>query len=247
MTLVEIVVPVYNEEKQLEESFSTLADYTKSPECAPYRITLTIADNASTDSTPRIGRALEKREKNIKYLRIDKKGRGEALLTAWKGSQAQILAYMDVDLSSDLSSLVKLLQAISQGADIAIGSRLAKGARVEGRTLVREVMSRGYNLLIRLLFRVEFKDAQCGFKAISKRAFRALAPLIQNRNWFFDSEMLIIASRAGMKIVEVPISWKDDPTSTVKIAKTAKEDILGLLSLIRTQPWNDIRKKSKRS
>lgn len=238
MTSVDIAIPVYNEEAQLEESLTKLCKFISGKQFADYKINFIIVNNASTDATTRIGKSLAKHYRNVQFLSLPKKGRGRALTACWKQSKADVLAYMDVDLSADLVFLKDLLDAVAKkNADIAVGSRLANGATVQGRTLIREAMSRMYNFLIRLLFQTSFRDAQCGFKAISRQAFQKLSPLIENRNWFFDSEMLIIAEKAGFLIKEIPISWRDDPGSTVKVAKTAKEDLLGLLRLVKTKPW----------
>lgn len=245
MISVDIAIPVYNEEKQLRKSIAKLRTFVADKQLANYKINIIIVNNASVDSTVPIGKSLAKQYRNVQFLSLRKRGRGRALIACWRQSKADVLAYMDADLSADLSFLKHLIDAVAKkGADIAIGSRLAKGAKVSGRTFVRELMSRGYNLLIRILFRVSFRDAQCGFKAVSRQAFQRFASLIKNRNWFFDSEMLIIASKAGFLIEEIPIFWRDDPGSTVKVAKTAKEDLLGLLRLTRTKPWKNISKKS---
>jgi len=238
ITSVEIAIPVYNEEDAIRSSGEKILEAITSEKYKGYRITITIVNNASTDNTIIIVNDLVKKYRNVKLMNLPQKGRGRALRRCWEGSSAQILVYMDADLSADISFLSLLLDAITKGkADIAIGSRLAKGAKVTGRTIVREVMSRVYNTLIRLLFHTTFSDAQCGFKAIKKEAFQKLSPLIQNQNWFFDSEMLIIAHKLGMKLAEIPLIWQDDPSSTVKIARTAGEDLLGLLRLWRTKPW----------
>lgn len=235
---VDIAIPVYNEDRVLEHSVNKLRKFITGEQFKNYQINLIVVNNASTDNTEKIGKKLADRYKNIKYIFLPEKGRGRALRECWEKSKAEIVAYMDVDLSAELEALENLLKAITKDKyDISIGSRLKKGSRVEGRTLMREVMSRGYNFLISLLFNVGFEDAQCGFKAISRKSFVKLEPLIQNQNWFFDSEMLIIANQMGMKIKEIPLSWKDDPTSTVKVATTAYEDMAGLWRLKREKPW----------
>ncbi len=237
-TRVEIAIPVYNEEKAVRSCIEKVLEATKGKGFSGYRITLTIVNNASTDNTKEIAEKLAKSIKNVKLINLPQKGRGRALRTCWEKSLAEIVAYMDVDLSADLGFLRPLLDAISKGnADIAIGSRLVKGAKVRGRTFIREVMSRSYNTLIHLLFQTKFVDAQCGFKAVKKEVFQSLSPLVQNQNWFFDSEMLIIAHKLGRKIAEIPIIWHDDPSSTVKIAATASEDLSGLFRLWRSKPW----------
>jgi glycosyltransferase involved in cell wall biosynthesis len=202
-----------------------------------------IADNGpSRDQTRKVSKELVKKYSRLKYICIMRPGRGGALKEVWLKEKADILCYMDVDLSSDLSFFPELVRKCEEGADIAIGSRLAKGAKVYGRTLFREFISRSYNILIKLLFWTNFKDAQCGFKAIRKEASLVLLPKVLDRGWFFDTELLIIAEKAGYKIAEVPIIWRDDPTSTVKIFRTAWGDIKGLVRLLITRPWKSLRK-----
>lgn len=236
-----VVVPVYNEERDVGKNIPTLYSFLKE-NLSGYDWEILIADNASTDKTSKIAQKLSQKD-GISYLRIDKKGRGRALKAAWSKLKSPLLAYMDVDLSSDLSYFPKLVAALEEGGDIAIGSRLAKGAKVYNRPLIREIMSRGYSFLFRIAFATRFRDAQCGFKAIKKPVWQTLAPFVADNEWFFDSELLIIAQKAGFKIKEIPISWKDDPNSTVKVAKTALGDIKGLLRLFIDKPWKNIKRK----
>lgn len=233
---VDIVVPVYNEEIALPANIPVLYNYCQNT-LTEYEWNIIIADNASTDRTRQISKSLSKKWPRISYLRLEKKGRGLALETAWKQSAADIVSYLDVDLSSNLDFFPSLLFSIEHGADIAIGSRLARGARVFGRTLTREIMSRGLNILIKFFFGTSFHDAQCGFKAMKREVFLKLIPLIENRNWFFDTEFLVVAEKAGYSIAEIPVSWHDDPSSTVRVAKTVLEDFEGLLRLRKTKPW----------
>lgn len=241
-TSVDIVIPAYNEEIALPANIPILYNYCRN-NLSEYEWKIIIADNASTDSTSAVAKKFAK-SPQISYLKLPKKGRGLALRTVWLGSKADIVSYMDVDLSSNLEFFPALLSAIENNSDIAIGSRLAKGANVVGRTFLREIMSRGYNLLIKAFFSVSFKDAQCGFKAIKKSVFQNLEPLIENNNWFFDSEMLILAEKSGYKIAEIPISWHDDPSSTVKVARTASEDLEGLFRLWKDKSWLKLKKSA---
>lgn len=238
-TTLTVVVPVFNEEIDLPKNIPTLRAFLKE-KMPDYDWEIVIVDNVSTDKTPEIGKKLAK-DNRIKYLRLEKKGRGRALKYAWKASKSAILSYMDVDLSSNLSYFPKLIKAVEAGADIAIGSRLAPGAKVHGRTLIREIMSRGYSFLFRSLFWTSFRDAQCGFKAIKNPVAQKVLREVMDTGWFFDSELLIIADKAGFKISEIPIVWRDDPGSTVKVAKTAWGDIEGLLRLLITRPWKKIK------
>ncbi len=224
---VDVVIPVYNEQGDLESSIIRLRQFLL--ENVDYDWRVVIADNASEDRTLEIAKELTQRYPGqVNYVHLDQKGRGRALRKAWTESDANIVSYMDVDLSTELAAFPPLLDAlIDTDYDIAIGSRLARGARVQ-RGLKREFISRTYNLMIKLMFRNRFSDAQCGFKAVTRRAVREIVPLIKDEAWFFDSELLLLAERMGYRIAEVPVAWSDDPDSRVKIASTAWEDIKGL-------------------
>lgn len=225
---VDVVIPVYNEVKVLQASVErTLALFAENP---VYAWRVVIADNGSTDGTSELVRELEAAHPaSVKALVLTIKGRGLALKEAWTASDADIVSYMDVDLSTDLAHLPKLIEMVaSGGCDVAIGSRLAKGSRTD-RRLKREITSRGYVALIRMTFpRLKISDAQCGFKALSRKAVDTVAPKIENRMWFFDTEMLILAHQAGLKICELPVRWVEDTDTKVKILSTAMEDIRGL-------------------
>ena len=226
---VEIVIPVYNEERDLVRSVRRLHSYLETR--FPFPATITIVDNASTDATWPIAEYLATELSNVRALHLDAKGRGRALRTAWLSSEASIVAYMDVDLSTDLDALLPLVAPLMSGhSDIAIGSRLARGSRVH-RGPKRELISRAYNFLLHLGLGATFSDAQCGFKAITAVAARRLVPAVQDQAWFFDTELLVLAQRAGMRIHEVPVDWTDDPDSRVDIAKTAIDDLRGILRL----------------
>jgi glycosyltransferase involved in cell wall biosynthesis len=227
---VEIIIPVLNEERALPLCIDTLIEFTAGHPDYDWKIT--VADNGSTDTTPEVIAELGKKYPNVGTLRLEQRGRGRALKRAWLDSDADVRCYMDVDLSTDIKALPELVGAIAnEGYDVAIGSRLSKGSQVIGRKLSREITSRGYNLLIRLMFWPSFRDAQCGFKAVSRRAAENLMPLIKDNAWFMDTEMLLLAQAAGYRIKQVPVRWVDDPDTRVKIASTAWEDVKGLLRL----------------
>ena len=225
---VDIVIPVFNEEQALPRSIVILADFLKANLRNPWQIV--IADNASTDKTQSVSEMLCERYPGINYLHIPQKGRGRALKSAWLDSTADIVSYMDVDLATDLTHFPELVESLQEGYHVAIGSRLSKGSRVS-RSIKREMISRGYNLLIKSMFFTPFQDAQCGFKALTRQAAQAIVPHVKNNNWFFDTELLIIAAKRGYRIKQLPVKWDDDPTSTVNIAATATEDLKGLLRL----------------
>lgn len=237
MTTVDVVVPVYNEERALPQSIPTLSAFLESG-AFPYDWTIIIGDNASIDSTPEVSRKLEADSGGkVKYVRIERKGRGYALKQIWGASQADVSSYMDVDLSTGIEAFPELIGAIAdKGYDVAIGSRLAGNARVE-RSLKRRVLTRGYNSMIKGMFFTRFSDAQCGFKAVSREAAARILPLIEDNNWFFDTELLILAEKMGYRIYDVPVKWIEDTDTRVKIASTVTEDLRGLLRLRINRPW----------
>ncbi len=224
--VIEITMPVLNEEKALEASVRWLHGYLTAR--FPFEFHITIADNASTDATPEIAARLERELDSVSWLRLEERGRGRALRAAWSASDADVLCYMDVDLSTDLDALLPLVAPLVSGhSDLAIGSRLTEGARVS-RGPKRELISRSYNLILKASLRSRFSDAQCGFKAIRRDAARDLLPTIVDNGWFFDTEMLVLAERNGLRIHEVPVDWEDDPDSRVAIARTAIDDLKGV-------------------
>ncbi|MFJ3310019.1 glycosyltransferase [Streptomyces sp. NPDC086549] len=229
--VLDVVVPVFNEERDLEPSVRRL--HTHLRETFPYPFRITVADNASTDATPRIAARLAAELPETEWLRVTEKGRGRALHAAWSGSRAPVLAYLDVDLSTDLTALLPLVAPLISGhSDIAIGTRLARGSRVV-RGPKREVISRCYNALLRSTLAVGFSDAQCGFKAVRRDVAERLLPLVKDEGWFFDTELLVIAERAGLRIHEVPVDWVDDPDSRVDILATALADLRGIARIGR--------------
>ncbi|MFG3656636.1 glycosyltransferase [Streptomyces sp. NPDC047706] len=224
--VLDVVVPVFNEETDLEPSVRRLHAHLS--ETFPYAFRITIADNASTDRTPEIAALLAGELAEVEGLRLDEKGRGRALHAAWSRSPAPVLAYVDVDLSTELAALLPLVAPLISGhSDMAIGTRLARGSRVV-RGPKREITSRCYNALLRSTLAVGFSDAQCGFKAVRRDVAERLLPLVRDTGWFFDTEMLVIAERAGLRIHEVPVDWVDDPDSRVDIVSTALADLRGI-------------------
>ncbi len=242
--MVEIVVPVYNEEKELDTNITTLLNFC-SKNLTKYDWHITIADNASSDNTPIMAARLSKKHSHVSHLRLEQKGRGRAVKIAWDKSHADLCVYMDLDLSTDLKHLPSILRALENGYDIAIGSRLARGARVEGRTLLREVISRTLNFLfIQSAFQTHFTDAQCGFKAVTKNVVSSLIPHIKDNDWFFDGELLIVGEKSGYRIYEEPVHWVDNPGSTVRLYSTILNDIQTMIRLLQTQPWKQVKKNT---
>jgi putative flippase GtrA len=229
--VLDVVIPVYNEEADLAPCVRRLHHHLTSS--VPYTFQITIADNASTDTTLRVARGLAAELPEVRVVHLAEKGRGRALRTVWSGSAAAVLAYMDVDLSTDLNAVLPLVAPLISGhSDLAIGTRFGRGARVV-RGLKRQTISRGYNLLLKGTLAARFSDAQCGFKAIRADIAARLLPLVVDTGWFFDTELLVLAQRAGLRIHEVPVDWVDDPDSRVDILATAIADLKGIVRVSR--------------
>jgi glycosyltransferase involved in cell wall biosynthesis len=227
-----VTIPVYNEERALPVSIPTLHQFL-SERLREYDWLIEIADNASKDDTPAVSKALTREYDRVQYLRLEEKGRGRALKRSWNGSDADICSYMDVDLSTNLDSFPPMIHALAQeGYDIGTGSRLMKGANTV-RSFKRELISRSYNLMIKVMFMTKFSDAQCGFKAVTRRVITNLLPVIEDNVWFFDSELLIVGEKCGYRIFDVPVKWIEDLDTRVKIVSTATDDIKGLLRVKR--------------
>jgi glycosyltransferase involved in cell wall biosynthesis len=227
--LVEVTVPVYNEEKVLERSVRLLHSYLS--DNLPLHFLITIADNASTDGTFAIAQRMGTELPRVRAVHLDRKGRGLALRHVWSSSDADVVAYMDADLSTDLEAFLPLIAPLLSGhSDLATGSRLARGAQVV-RGAKREIISRAYNLLLRIVLAARFSDAQCGFKAGRAEVIRALLPAVEDDSWFFDTELLMLAQRQGLRIYQVPVTWTEDPDSKVEIVRTALADLRGVARL----------------
>jgi putative flippase GtrA len=227
--VLDVVVPVHNEQADLEPCVRRLHAHLTATFPYPFRIT--VADNASTDATPGVAAILAEELPEVSALYLTEKGRGRALRSAWSESTAPVLAYLDVDLSTDLAALLPLVAPLISGhSDLAIGTRLSRGSRVV-RGPKREFISRSYNLLLRGTLAVRFSDAQCGFKAIRSDVAQRLLPLVEDTGWFFDTELLVLAQRVGLRIHEVPVDWVDDPDSRVDLVATAAADLRGIVRL----------------
>lgn len=226
--VLDVVIPVFNEQHTLPRA---VAEVTAHLATLPWTWRVTVADNASTDATAEVAARLAASYPGVRVLHLGQKGRGRALKAAWRDSDAAVLAYLDVDLSTDLAALLPLVAPLVSGhSDVAIGSRLDPSSVVV-RGPRREVISRSYNLILRGALRVRFRDAQCGFKAVRADVARALLPLVEDDTWFFDTELLVLAERAGFRIHEVPVDWVDDADSRVDIVRTALDDLAGVRRL----------------
>jgi putative flippase GtrA len=246
---LEVVIPVHDEERDLTDAVVGVRDYLVT---LPYSFRITVADNASTDGTAAAACRLSLRFPDVAYVFLPEKGRGRALKHIWSASDGAVLVYMDADLSTDLNALLPLVAPLLSGhSDIAIGTRLARGSRTV-RGAKRELISRTYNLILRGTLRAGFSDAQCGFKAVRADVARELLPLVRDDAWFFDTELLVLAERAGLRIHEVPVDWVDDPDSRVDIWRTARDDVMGIArvgaNLARGRiPVADVRRRLGRS
>jgi glycosyltransferase involved in cell wall biosynthesis len=229
---VDVVIPVFNEATVLEASVTRLHDYLSAH--FPFTWRITVVDNASTDGTWFRAARLARDSDRIRALHLDRKGRGLALRRAWSASDAAVVAYMDVDLSTDLDALLPLIAPLVSGhSDVAIGSRLSAGASVARRPK-RELISRSYNAILHTVFATSVRDAQCGFKAVRSEVARRLLPAVADDGWFFDTELLLLAERNGLRIHEVPVDWIDDADSRVHVVRTAAADLAGTVRMAWT-------------
>ncbi len=241
MTFVDVVLPVFNEEHVLERSVRTLHMFLSDHLAHEWRIL--IADNGSKDRTREIGERLAGELTNVALMHIPEAGRGRALSRAWLASDADVLSYMDIDLSTDLAAFPRLVGAVAaQGSDVAAGTRL--GAESETtRSLKREVLSRSFVLLINTLMGTKLRDTQCGFKAIRRECAQKLLPLVQDSGWFWDTELLLLAAKGGWRVTFLPVRWLEDPDSRVKIFSTVWKDLRGLFRMRRFD-WSRAQKGS---
>jgi glycosyltransferase involved in cell wall biosynthesis len=228
---VDIVIPVLNEAHVLRKSVETVRDFSRAN--LPYRWQIVIVDNGSTDGTDGVAKELVAEYQEVRFLCLQQQGRGRALRNAWLQSKADVVCYMDVDLSTKLIHLPELLHSIAHGGyHVATGSRLKRESKTV-RSFKREATSRIYNLLVKAVLFTRFSDAQCGFKAVSRKVVEAIVPQIEDQSWFFDTELLVLAEKQGYTIKDIPVEWIEDDDSRVKIVTTAWEDVKGIVRLRR--------------
>lgn len=232
-TTVDIIIPVLNEAHVLEKSVATVRRFLQDS-AFPYQWRVLIVDNGSVDGTLDVAQALTTKWSDVKTITLRKRGRGNALRQAWLQSQADVVCYMDVDLSTDLKHLQPLIDSIVvDGYDIATGSRLMRDSQTT-RSFQREIISRIYNLFVKAVLFTKFSDAQCGFKALSRGAVERIVPQVEDQSWFFDTEMLALAEKQGLRIKDLPVRWIEDGDSRVKIVQTGWEDIKGVFRIRRS-------------
>jgi glycosyltransferase involved in cell wall biosynthesis len=231
MPTVDIVIPVLNEAHVLRKSVETVLDFSRSN--LPYTWQVVIVDNGSTDGTQNVANELVAEHPEVRFVYLLQRGRGRALRQAWLQSKADVVCYMDVDLSTKLVHLPELIRSVAEGGyHVATGSRLMRESRTV-RSFKREATSRIYNVLVKAVLFTRFSDAQCGFKAVSRKAVEAIVPQIEDQSWFFDTELLVLAEKQGYPINDIPVEWIEDDDSRVKIVKTAWEDVKGIFRLRR--------------
>jgi len=231
---VDVVIPVLNEAHVLARSVETVRAFLAERVTWAWRVV--IVDNGSVDGTDKVGRRLAEAHADVQFVQLPLHGRGRALRHAWTQSDADILCYMDVDLSTELAALPKIVDGVLRdGFDLGTGSRLLPRSRTT-RSFKRETISRIYNLIVKTLLRSSFSDAQCGFKVVARHVVQDVVPRIEDESWFFDTELLVRAERLGYRIMDLPVEWREDDDSRVKIAKTAWEDLKGIARL-RLEFW----------
>lgn len=235
--IVDVVIPVLNEAHVLAKSVATVRQFLT--DSLPCRWRVVVVDNGSTDGTDRVAKELAAAHDDVRFLQLPQRGRGRALRQSWSQSDADVMCYTDVDLSTELAALPKMVHAIVvDGFDLATGSRLLPQSRTT-RSVKREFISRSYNLFIKAVLWTSFSDAQCGFKAISRAAMADLIPEVEDQGWFFDTELLVLAEKRGYTIADIPVEWIEDDDSRVKIAKTAWDDIKGVMR-VRLKLWREL-------
>ncbi|MFJ6456892.1 dolichyl-phosphate beta-glucosyltransferase [Paenarthrobacter sp. NPDC091669] len=248
--VLDVTLPVFNEEARLEQNLRRL--YGHLADSFPHTFRITVADNCSTDNTLRIAERLARELPELTVVRFQQRGRGNALRHIWQVSPSPVLAYMEADLSTDLSALAPLIAPLLSGhSDLAVGTRLARSSQA-ARSPQRGFISRSYNFLLHAVLGARFSDAQCGFKAVRADVAHRILPYAKDDGWFFDTELLVIAERCGLRVHEVPVDWTDDPTSSVDVVRTALADLRGLVRLARDLgsgrvPYKEVRREIGRT
>jgi glycosyltransferase involved in cell wall biosynthesis len=203
-----VTIPVINEEIMLPDAVRAVnarlqADFPDGD------WVIVVSDNASTDATPRLTKAMLSEFPNLRYVRLEKVGKGLGVRCGWEAYPADINVFLDADLATDLGSLKPLVAAVERSGGVAIGSRYHPASEVQ-RSPFRLMISHGYRLVFRLWLGLRVRDAACGFKAISGEVLKKVVPLVKDNRWFFDTELLVRAQRAGYPITEVPVRWKEE-------------------------------------
>jgi glycosyltransferase involved in cell wall biosynthesis len=228
---VDVGLPVFNEEAALRRSVELLHGYLESS--ATFRWRIVVIDNGSTDRTAALAMELGRELDGVELLQLGSRGKGRALRRLIETSEADIVSYMDIDLSTNLVYHGLLIEGIRCGYDICFGTRLMQGSLTR-RSLRREIVSRVFNRLVQLAFGAKFSDASCGFKAFRRDTVKALLPLIGSDSWCFDVELLLVAERNGMRLFEIPVEWIEGGQSKVELPKVTAEYLRELLRIRAT-------------
>jgi glycosyltransferase involved in cell wall biosynthesis len=232
--LVDVVIPVLNEAHVLARSVEQVRRFLG--EHVAWRWRVVVVDNGSTDGTDEVARGLVAKYDDVRFLRLQQRGRGRALRHAWSQSDADIMCYTDVDLSTELAALPVLVHALRhEGYDLGTGSRLLPKSRTR-RSAKREFISRCYNLIVKIALGTTFSDAQCGFKVVTRAVVHEIVPQIEDESWFFDTELLVLAEKQNYRLKDLAVEWIEDDDSRVKIVKTAWDDLKGIARL-RVTLW----------
>ncbi|MFN3453373.1 MAG: glycosyltransferase [Pseudobdellovibrio sp.] len=235
MKTLDITLPVYNEEKTLYKNVEKIILFCEMKLNNIINICIIIVDNGSTDSTSIVAQNLIRNYPQvIKFIQLPQKGVGLALKTSWLQSDADLVGYMDLDLSTDLMHLTEVVDLFikNEKMDLVVGSRLNSKSHVIGRSIIREITSRTLNFILKIVFKNNFDDGMCGFKFMKKNLVEDIIKNGANSDaWFFCAEILIVSEWLDYKIYEIPVKWTDDLDSKVNIFSLAKECLLGIFYL----------------
>ncbi|MBS3088769.1 glycosyltransferase [Candidatus Pacearchaeota archaeon] len=230
-----VVIPAYNEGETLKKNVEELYNFLKK-NIKNYKWKIIISDNASIDKTLEIAKNLVKKYKKISVVHMNSRAKSLAIKKIWLNEEADIYSFMDADLSADLNYFPQLISGIEKGFDISIGSRTSKQS-VTSRKFKRHITSLTLILMIKILFRMDIEDFQCGFKAINKKIRDNIIPKMKAvDHGFMDTEMLAVANSQGYKIKEIPIAWKDDRKSHNKIIAGILDALKNMIR-IRIDLW----------
>jgi glycosyltransferase involved in cell wall biosynthesis len=232
----DIALPVYNEEATLKFQVRRLDDYLNTLNFDEHEFRILISDNGSLDQTKQVAEILANEIQRVSLIVVGEKGVGLALRKAWENSDADVVGYMDLDLSTDITHLNEVIAIFTQdNCDVLNASRLLPLSEVSNRKKIRSLTSRGLNILIRSIFKTNLSDAMCGFKFVKRSTLESAIKCGATSNgWFFVAQLLLVAEMTGLRVREIPISWVDDGNSKVKIVQLIKQYIFEIFKLRKT-------------
>lgn len=244
---ITLLFPVLNERLRLEKGIEKTMEYMRQKVTIPYQ--LLILDNGSTDETPQIGKKLEEKYREVRYVRVGERGVGVAFRKGIELNESEIVGYMDIDLSTNLNYLGKtihMFETLPQ-LDYVNGTRFSRQSDTRGRKWYRKITSAGLVFLLKTIFGMKSTDAVCGFTFLRREAAKRLVKESSKENgWFYTIEFLLRAERDGMHICDLPVKWQEDYNTTVKIAKTVKNYLVQIYKLKKTFIAEDRRKARDR-